>query len=58
MISKFVSEIKKKRNLRSLPDDFVQDLVVEFFERYPKSEKILENVSSETNKISSLGSPN
>lgn len=43
MISKFVSEIKKKRNLRSLPDDFVQDLVVEFFKRYPKSEKILEN---------------
>lgn len=43
MIDSFVAEIKKKKNLNSLPDDFVQALVEEFFVKYPKMRGILES---------------
>lgn len=42
MIHSFVSEIKRKKNLSSLPDSFVEDLVKDFFRKYPKLEKELE----------------
>lgn len=38
MIDGFVSEIKKKKNLNSLPNDFVKDLILSFFKKYPKLE--------------------
>jgi len=41
MISDFVSEIKKKKNLSSLPNDFVEDLIIEFFKKYPRLEQNL-----------------
>ncbi len=43
MIDSFVAEIKKKKNLSSLPDDFVKALVEEFFVKYPKMKGILES---------------
>jgi len=41
MIDKLVSEIKKKKNLRSLPRDFVRDLIIQFFRKYPNLEEDL-----------------
>lgn len=41
MIEEFVSEIKKKKNLSSLPDGFVQELIIDFFDKYPKLEEKL-----------------
>jgi len=43
MIDKFISEIKKKKNLSSLSDDFVKRLIENYFEEYPKLEKVLED---------------
>ena len=43
MIDSFVAEIKKKKNLSSLPDNFVKALVEEFFVKYPKMKSILES---------------
>lgn len=45
MIKEFVSEIKKKKNLSLLPDDFVESLVEEFFRKYPKLEESLKDHS-------------
>lgn len=41
MIESFVAEIKKKKNLSSLPDDFVKVLVEDFFVKYPKVRTVL-----------------
>lgn len=41
MIESFVAEIKKKKNLNSLPDDFVKALIEDFFVKYPKMRTIL-----------------
>lgn len=43
MIDEFVSEIKKKKNLSSLPDDFVRRLVEDFLGKYPLLKKSLES---------------
>jgi len=43
MIDSFIAEIKKKKNLNSLPDDFVKALIEEFFVKYPKMRSILES---------------
>ncbi|MBU4500973.1 MAG: hypothetical protein KKA79_00150 [Nanoarchaeota archaeon] len=43
MISKFISEIKKKKTLSSLPDAFVKKLIENYFQKYPKLEKFLKD---------------
>ncbi len=42
MIDSFVADVKKKKVLSSLPDDFIKTLIENFFVKYPKLKSILE----------------
>lgn len=41
MIDEIIFEIKKKKVLSSLPEEFVKSLIIDFFKKYPKLEKDL-----------------
>lgn len=43
MINKIVLEIKKKKVLKSLPNDFVKRLILDYFEKHPRLRKDLES---------------